>query len=843
MTNAREDEGCPLERALRLQRDAEQALRNAEALLEAERADGRLLQEISAQLIGESSGEQFCERLLDAAVHIMRSDFGSMQMLHPERGSGGELRLLAFRGFTPEAARFWHCVRVDSASSCGKALGSNGERVVVPDIEQCAFMAGTDDLEAYRQTGIRSVQTTPLLARSGKCVGMISTHWRDAHRPSEREFRLLDVVARQAADLIEHLNAQEALRQREERLRAIFDCAAVGAAILTREWRFIRVNDAFCTITGYSPDELAALTCSDITHPDDVAEAEALVEQVLAGRTPRVVIEKRYRRKDGELIWVQNSVSMTRDAAGMPLHLIAVAQDITAQVRSRAEIAESEERFRTLVAVTTDIAWTADPDGRFVAAQPAWSAYTGQDCAELLGFGWTNALHPEDRLAIHAAWTRARDARTLYESQGRLWHAASARYRYFIVRATPIFRSDGSVREWVGACTDVHDRRLAEEMLRESNRRKDEFLAQLAHELRNPLAPIRNAAQLLGFAGAGAPDSAWIRDVIERQVGHLTRLIDDLLDVSRVTRGKLELRKAPVALADVVQAAVETANPVIAQYGHELVVSLPSWPVQLHGDLVRLAQVLMNLITNGAKYSAPGGRIVLTAEIAPTHDGVNREVVVSVKDSGIGISAHALPHVFDMFYQVDASLDRSRGGLGIGLSLARRLVELHGGSVSAHSDGPGKGSEFVVRLPVRASGAIEASAQRHDDIDAHVAPSRILVVDDNRDAADALATLLRLDGHDVHLAHDGAEAVDTASAICPDVVLLDIGMPKLNGYDACRRIRDTASGKRIALFALTGFGQRQDRNRSEDAGFDGHFVKPIDLDALRKRIASLAAHR
>jgi len=715
-----EDSARRLEAALQSQRETERALREALAQLEAERADGRLLQEISAELTGERTGEQLCETLVDAAARIMRSDCASIQMLHPERGGCGELRLLAHRGFTAEAARFWQWVRLDSMSSCGKALRS-GERVVVPDIGQCDYMADTDDLATYVQAGIRSVQTTPLLARSGTCVGMISTHWREPHLPSERDFRVLDVVARQAADLIEQLNAQERVRQREERLRAIFDCAAVGAAILTPEGRFIRVNDAFCAICGYSPEELAALTCADITHADDRADADALIAQVLAGVSPRAMIENRYLRKDGALVWVQTSVSMTRDAAGAPLHLIVLAQDITAQVHSRAAIAESERR------------------------------------------------------------------------------------------------------------------------LRESDRRKDEFLAQLAHELRNPLAPIRNAAQLLGFHGAGVRDHAWVRDVIERQVSHLTRLIDDLLDVSRVTRGKLELRNAPVALHAVVAAAVETANPVVAQHGHELIVSLPDEPVHLHGDLVRLAQVLTNLITNAAKYSAFGQPITLRAEVEQANGGASRALAVRVKDNGVGIPAAALPHVFDMFYQVEASLERSRGGLGIGLSLARRLVELHGGSVSAHSDGPGKGSEFVVRLPVHADIAIAATLPACDAASERVVPTRILLADDNRDAADALAMLLRLEGHDVHLAHDGVEAVQAASALAPDVVLLDIGMPKLNGYDACRRIRGTASGRHIALFALTGFGQQQDRIRSEDAGFDGHFVKPIDLEALRRRLASLSA--
>ena len=323
----------------------DRALRDSESRLEAELADSRLLQDISAQLIGERSDDVLYEKLIDAAAQIMRSDYASMQVLDPERGSGGELRLLAFRGFVPEAARFWLWVRADSQSTCGAALRT-GQRVIVADIEQCAFMAGSDDLRTYRSTGIRAVQTTPLLSRTGKTVGMISTHWNVQHEPSERQLRLLDVVARQAADLIDYRNAQESVRQREERLRAIFDSAAIGAAILTRDTRFVRVNGAFSTLTGYSIEELRALDYSALTHPDDWAEMQAQLDELLAGRTPSFVIEKRYLRKDGSLIWVQNSVSLTRDAEGEPLHLVKLCQDVTERRAAQEALSLSNAQLR-----------------------------------------------------------------------------------------------------------------------------------------------------------------------------------------------------------------------------------------------------------------------------------------------------------------------------------------------------------------------------------------------------------------------------------------------------------------------------------------------------------------
>ena len=380
---------------------------------------------------------------------------------------------------------------------------------------------------------------------------------------------------------------------------------------------------------------------------------------------------------------------------------------------------------------------------------------------------------------------------------------------------------------------------VAQDALRDMNRRKDEFLALLAHELRNPLAPIRNAAQLLAGKRAGKPDVRWIRDVIERQVGHMVRLVDDLLDVSRISRDRLELRKQTIALASIVDAALETSRPIVERYGHTLSIALPEAPVYLHGDLVRLAQVLTNLITNAAKYTEPGGRISLAAEVLA--EAGAQSVVMTVTDSGTGIPAEKLPHLFDLFFQIDSSFTREGGGLGVGLALVRRLVEMHGGSVSARSAGPGQGSEFAVRLPVLSEAEAQPAPQPARAPAGALVPQRILLVDDNRDAVDALATLLRLEGHDVHVANDGEDGVRQAATLAPDAVLLDIGMPKVDGYEACRRIRDQAAGRRVAIIALTGFGQAQDRRRAQDAGFDAHFVKPVDLATLLQRIGTLAS--
>jgi signal transduction histidine kinase/DNA-binding response OmpR family regulator len=373
--------------------------------------------------------------------------------------------------------------------------------------------------------------------------------------------------------------------------------------------------------------------------------------------------------------------------------------------------------------------------------------------------------------------------------------------------------------------------------VQQADRQKNEFLSMLAHELRNPLAPIRNAVEVLRRHGSNQTGLAWARDVIDRQVGHMVRLVDDLLDISRITRGKIRLRMETVNVATFVAHAVEASRPVIEARRHRLSVSLPNEPLWVRGDSARLAQVLTNLLNNAAKYTPEGGNIWLTASTEAD------SAVISIRDTGVGIPAEMLGTVFDLFTQVDRSLERSEGGLGIGLTLVKRLVEMHSGSVEALSEGPGRGSEFVVRLslaPIEGpdllpSGGIETLAPSHSQ-------TRILVVDDNIDGADSLAVLLRLGGHEVSLAHDGPTALDIAQAFHPEIVLLDIGLPGMDGYQVAKRLRSGPATREAILVAVTGYGRDEDRQRSQEAGFDHHLVKPVSFDALRQ-VFMMAADR
>jgi signal transduction histidine kinase len=389
---------------------------------------------------------------------------------------------------------------------------------------------------------------------------------------------------------------------------------------------------------------------------------------------------------------------------------------------------------------------------------------------------------------------------------------------------------------------EVAERGRLEEALRETDRRKDEFLATLAHELRNPLAPILNAVQVIKMKSPQDAELLWCHDVIEGQASQLSRLVDDLLDVARITQGKFKLRTEPIDLAAVVARGVQTSRPAIDAAGQTLVVETPSEPVAMVVDPTRIAQVVSNLLNNAAKYGAGGGRVRLSAAVETSEGGRRREAVIRVADTGIGIPAETLPKIFEPFMQADASVARSQGGLGIGLALVKRIVELHGGTVEAKSAGPGHGSEFAVRLPMDAE-------RRPDERDAplpavsyaDVRPLRILVVDDNPASAKTMTMLLKKMGHELATAYDGEGAVETAAEFRPDLALLDIGLPKLDGYEVARRIRSRPDGRSITLVALTGWGQEEDRRKSKEAGFDHHLTKPVGHETLVRVLAD-AAH-
>jgi PAS domain S-box-containing protein len=443
--------------------------------------------------------------------------------------------------------------------------------------------------------------------------------------------------------------------------------------------------------------------------------------------------------------------------------------------------------------------------------------------------GFYCCIHPDDRISCMGKIAEAIYNQGRYTFEARILRPDGAvRWTYV---AGQVVREEGAPGRMVGVALDVTDRKRMEEALRTADRQKDDFLAMLGHELRNPMTPIRTAVEYLRRTGAVSEIGIPHLDVISRQVEHMVRLVDDLLDVSRITRGKIILSRKPVSLGDVVATALESARPVIESRGHRLNVVVPERPPWVEGDLTRLAQVLLNLLDNAAKYTDAGGRIeLLVAE--EVHDAVLR-----VRDSGVGISPEVLPNVFELFTQADATLDRARGGLGLGLTLVRRLTEMHGGTVSVASLGLGQGSEFAVRLPKIVPGAGESAASVALGSTTAAAARRILIIDDNQDAADSLGRLMELQQHEVMTAYDGASGLTMMESFNPEVVLLDIGLPGMNGYEVAKEARRLL-GKTPFLVALTGYGSGDVRQRCWEAGFDAHLVKPAELDALDELVAN-----
>ena len=442
---------------------------------------------------------------------------------------------------------------------------------------------------------------------------------------------------------------------------------------------------------------------------------------------------------------------------------------------------------------------------------------------------WRSLVHPADLPDVDAAIIKSRDTQSLYSAEYRIIRADTGAVRWLRVFGRFLHDDSGAPVRNVGVFFDDTDRKAAEIALREADHRKDVFLATLAHELRNPLSPIRNAAQMLASEKLGPEQLEWARSVIQRQVKHMALLLDDLLDVARITQGKLELKKQQLALNSVVDSAVEAARPLLDRKRHRFTVALPSEPITLDADPLRLSQVLSNLLTNAAKYTDAGGDISLSGRVE------GGRLCLSIKDNGIGIPSESLDSIFAMFSQIESTAARSEGGLGIGLALVNGLVELHGGTVEAKSEGMGQGSEFTVRLPVVSSGSV--STPMPDTTGAAGIGRRILVADDNQDAADSLAMILEMSGHDVRVARDGRAALSLAQTFRPDTALLDIGMPQLNGYEVARALRQEPWGTRITLIALTGWGQESDRQKAIDAGFDRHLTKPIDPDALESLLS------
>jgi PAS domain S-box-containing protein len=510
----------------------------------------------------------------------------------------------------------------------------------------------------------------------------------------------------------------------------------------------------------------------------------------------------------------------------------AAQREIGERKAAEDALRRSEQLYRAIGESIDYGIWVCDASGRNVYASESFLRLVGLTQEQCSNFGWSAVLHPDDLQPTLDAWQACVKNGALWDVEHR-FRGVDGTYHPVLARGVAVRDEQGKVLCWAGINLDVQRLKHAEDALREADRRKDEFLAILAHELRNPLAPIRYALAISKQPGRSAEQQRQAEEVVERQVEHMSRLLEDLLDVSRITHGTLELRKVRVDLASIVGSAIEAAQPLLDAKRHVLELELPDEPIRLDADPVRMAQVFANLLVNAAKYTDPGGQIRLGAR----RDG--SDVVVSVQDSGIGIAPEMMPRLFTLFAQAGTALERSEGGLGIGLALAQGLLALHGGSIEAQSEGRHHGSRFDVRLPVSPATLETPVAPPVQESPASTSRLRVVVADDNRDSAELSAALLGLWGHDAYTGHTGREALDLAAQHRPHVSLLDIGMPDLNGYEVAAEIRKVPWGQRMLLIAVTGWGREEDKKRALSAGFDHHLTKPIDPNKLRALLQAL----
>jgi PAS domain S-box-containing protein len=636
--------------------------------------------------------------------------------------------------------------------------------------------------------------------------------------------------------LVEDVTERRASERARAHLAALFDSAgdavlSKGLDGLVRSW-----NAGAEQLFGYPADEIIGQDATRLV-PDDLKGEEArLFEQVRAGRTVQRLETERLTR-DGVRVPVSVTVSPVRDAEGAVVGASMIARDITKRREALRALQRSEARFRALADNAPMLIWRADADNRGTWFNRYWLDFTGRTMEQELGYGWGESIHPEDRDRVIAYCTEHCGRREPFEMEFRMRRHDGA-WRWVLDRGAPVFEGPNEeFTGYIGSSIDITERKQAVEQLAQAHKRKDEFLATLAHELRNPLAPILNAAQFLRMRPPAEDPQRSAVEIVERQARHMSRLVDDLLDVSRISRGKISLRRELLRLDLAINAAIEASRPSLEGAGHALRLALAP-DVYVDGDLTRLSQVFGNLINNATKYTPAGGRIEVSLGVE------GDQAVVRVRDSGIGVPPDALEQVFEMFAQVSSSTAQRHDGLGIGLHLARQLVTLHGGTITAHSAGENCGTEFQVRLPrVRAAADEPPSSRPAPDAHTGLPRLRLLLVDDSADVRRSVGMMLELDGHEVHLAHDGLQAVEAAGRLRPELVLMDIGMPQMDGYEAARRIRALPDGASFYLVALTGWGQEDDRRRAFDAGFDEHWTKPIEYDALRRVIDAARARR
>ena len=637
---------------------------------------------------------------------------------------------------------------------------------------------------------------------------------------------------------------KETSENERQRLNAVLEAAPVGIAMVDTNGKLILSNPENVRIWGNHPlsqtvDEYRVWkgwwADGSEKHGQLLEPHEWTLIRALSGNaafSDRVDIEP--FGSSGERRSIVLHAKPIMNNTGKIVGAVVAQMDISHQVKAEDALRESEAKFRIIADAMPQMVWSTRADGHHDYYNQQWYDFTGVPVGSTDGKLWNGMFHPDDHDRAWAQWHHSLETGETYEIQYRLRHR-SGEYRWTLGRALPVRDTSGRITRWMGTCTDIHDQKLAEEELRESSRRKDEFLAMLAHELRNPLAPISTAAELIKLVSSDERRVRQACDIISRQVGYMTDLVDDLLDVSRVTRGLTELQKETVDLKTIIHSAIEQVRPLFGARQQEFRLRLDAADAYVVGDKTRLVQVIANILNNAAKYTAQRGVISLALEVGGS------EARISINDNGSGIAPSLLPHVFDLFIQGERTPDRAQGGLGLGLALVKSLTILHNGWVEATSEGVGQGSTFTIGLPVQAQAKTELFKKTHRAMSPQPPRNlRLMIVDDNIDAAQSLASLLEARGNQVIVAGDAESALSNADIEGIQVFILDIGLPDIDGYELARRLRARPQTSNAVLIALSGYGQAHDRVLSKAAGFNHHFVKPNDMLALTEILNQVA---
>jgi PAS domain S-box-containing protein len=708
----------------------------------------------------------------------------------------------------------------------------NGQAVAIPDIYR-------DDRvphEAYRPTFVKSLAMVPV--RPEDPVAAIGAYWAREHLASDDELSALRVLADASSTALAAIDSTQRLARRSAELETVLDVLPVGVAIAEDpECRRIRANRQLSEMLGLAPGTNVSLsapaperpgTYTNVQDGHELAPAELPMQ--VAARTGDEVrdFEVDVVRADGDSRRLLCFARPLLDDAGRPRGAAGAFLDVTQRNRAQQALRAATEQLHIVTDSMSAPVTRCSRGLRYVWVSKPYAQWLGVPAHHIAGRAIAEVIGPAAFAQLRPHFQRVLEGvRVEYEERVDFRGLGP---RWVHVVYTPTFDAAGEPDGWVAVVNDVEERKQAEARLVEETRRKDEFLALLGHELRNPLAPILSAVELLRLSGGRAPEVEWARGVIERQSRHLVRLVDDLLDLSRLSTGRIELRRVAVDLRDVIAHAVETTRPLARAKNQDLAVHPGPDPLVVEGDPVRLGQVLSNVLNNATRYTPPGGHV----SVSSGRDGST--AVLTVRDDGRGVAPEMLARIFDMFTRAGDASSPSDGGLGIGLTLARRLVEMHGGTIDARSEGPGAGTDLVVRLPLARGGPARTRALEPPP-GASSERRRVLVVEDNEDAGESLVRLACAMGHDVVLARDGEHALDLAARHRPQVVLLDIALPKLDGYETARLLRAQPGGAERTLVALTGFGLPADKERAAAAGFDHHVTKPADPRVLGVLIA------